>query len=143
MQKVYSTTVQAAGGRRGSVASSDGVLQLDLAAPKELGGAGGATNPEQLFAAGYAACFESALRFVARHADIQFSSLSVASTVDLLRSETSDFTLSVEIEVIIDGLDRETAEDLVSHAHATCPYSKAVRGNVPVGIRVNGDRLSP
>lgn len=138
MTKVYSATVRVTGGRRGHAESSDGLLQLDLAAPKELGGAGGATNPEQLFAAGYAACFESAIRFVARQNHIQFSSLSVAMNVDLLRSESDDFSLAVGIDVSIDGLDRECAENLIKRAHATCPYSKAIRGNVPVSIHISG-----
>jgi Ohr subfamily peroxiredoxin len=134
--KLYTATVSATGGRHGRVSSDDGLLALDLASPKELGGPGGATNPEQLFAAGYAACFEGAMRFVAREGNIPISSIEIRTAVTLNKWEAGDFSLSVEIDVAIGGLDQATSEKLVERTHATCPYSKAIRDNVPVVTRV-------
>lgn len=134
--KLYTAIVHVKGGRRGHVKSDDGHLALELASPKELGGPGGATNPEQLFAAGYAACFETAVRFVAGEGKIPVSSIEVQVAVTLNKWNVGNFSLSAEIDIAIGGLGQDDAEKLVASAHATCPYSKAIRENVPVVTRV-------
>jgi Ohr subfamily peroxiredoxin len=118
------------------VRSPDGVLALDLAVPKELGGAGGrATNPEQLFAAGYAACFESAIRHIAQQRKKVLTDASVTATVGLGPRDQGGFGLAVSLEVSIAGLDRADAQAIVEHAHdVVCPYSNALRGNVDVNV---------
>ncbi|RAI02963.1 Ohr subfamily peroxiredoxin [Acuticoccus sediminis] len=138
MATTYSTRVTASGGRRGEVRSDDGILDLKLAMPKEMGGLGGATNPEQLFAAGYAACFQSATMFLMRGKDIKVDNdmIEVAATVGLDPVEPVGFTLTVTLDVTIKGLPQETAEGFVEAAHQMCPYSKAIRGNVPVTLNV-------
>lgn len=136
MNPIYSTRVTATGGRDGKVVSEDGVLQVEVRIPKEMGGAGGAyTNPEQLFAAGYAACFDSALNFVALKQKIKIQS-SITATVSLNTSETGGFDLSVVLEAAIQGVDRDTALNLLEQAHATCPYSRATRNNVDVQVKL-------
>jgi osmotically inducible protein OsmC len=138
MSVLYSTKVFAVGGRNGNVKSEDGVLDLSLAMPKELGGKGGATNPEQLFAAGYAACFENAVIHVSRNeeARIRDKDIEVIGTVSLSPSATGGFGLSVALDVTIAGVDQETAQTIVDAAHKACPYSNAIRGNVDVAITV-------
>jgi len=139
MRVLYTAQAQATGeGRDGHVESSDGVLALELAAPRELGGAGGATNPEQLFAAGYAACFHSALRGVARQARVEVDGSSVTAQVGIGRAESGGFGLTVTLTVDAPGVDPEVARELVSKAHQMCPYSNAVRGNVDVTLTVAG-----
>lgn len=124
------------GGRQGHVASSDGVLALDLSIPKEMGGAGGAgTNPEQLFAAGYAACFHSALQAVARREKERLTDSSVTAEVGIGK-EGEGFGLAVELVVSLPGVDAEVAEKLVAAAHQVCPYSNATRGNIDVELKV-------
>jgi Ohr subfamily peroxiredoxin len=134
MKKVYSTSVHVSGGREGKVKSSDGILELSLAMPKELGGKGGATNPEQLFAAGYSACFESALRHVARMKKVVIKEASVDGTVELHAKDDGGFALAVKLSVALPGMDRTQAQGLVDDAHRVCPYSNATRGNIPVEI---------
>jgi len=136
MKHLYQTKVSVQGGRDGRVQSEDGHFQLDLSIPKALGGPGkqGATNPEQLFAAGYAACFESAIRHVARAKKTAIPSLSVEAEVGLISVETG-FALTVGLDVHFSGLELSLCEELVSAAHITCPYSNAVRNNVDVKIR--------
>lgn len=140
MSALFTTSVTATGGRDGTVASDDGVLALEVRMPKELGGRGGAyTNPEQLFAAGYAACFDSSITYVARVQKLPLTS-RVTATVGLKRSETAALELVVALAVQIDGVDRTTAERVLELAHAGCPYSRAIRGNVDVTITlVQGD----
>ncbi len=135
MTALYSTKARVSGGRQGRAKSEDGLLSLSLAMPRELGGAGGATNPEQLFAAGYAACFESALRLVARKRKAPLQDAAVTATVQLL-PDGEGFRLGVALETEITGLDAETAEELVATAHQVCPYSHAVRGNIDVALSV-------
>lgn len=131
---LYSTRVSATGGRRGVIRSEDGVLDLKLAIPKELGGMGGATNPEQLFAGGYAACFENALFRVARQSGHHFADgdVEVVGEIGLSRNEADAFVLHAKLAVTIAGVDQATAETLVRGADAICHYSNAVRGNVDV-----------
>jgi Ohr subfamily peroxiredoxin len=137
MQALYTTTVTATGdGRNGHAESEDGVLVVDVRIPKELGGGGGATNPEQLFAAGYAACFHSALRLVAKEAQADVEGSEVSATVSLGMTETGGFGLAVELDVHLPNVERDAATALVARAHEVCPYSNATRGNVEVTLAV-------
>jgi len=122
--------------RAGHVESSDSVLTLDLSIPKEMGGAGGAgTNPEQLFAAGYSACFHSALQAVARREKTKVDGSSVTAEVSIGKQDNG-FGLAVELVVSLPGIERATAEKLVDAAHQMCPYSNATRGNIDVTLTV-------
>jgi osmotically inducible protein OsmC len=122
--------------RNGHVASSDGVLELDLSIPKEMGGAGGAgTNPEQLFAAGYAACFHSALQAVARRDKVKLAGTSVTAEVGIGK-QGDGFGLAVTLVVTVPDVERAQAEKLVDAAHQMCPYSNATRGNIDVDLKV-------
>ena len=124
-----------AGGREGHVRSSDGIVEFDLARPKAFKGKGGeGTNPEQLFAAGYSACFMSALGRMARQADEPIDGTTVTAQVGIGPVEENRFALDVELHVRMPELDRVTAEDLVAEAHQVCPYSNATRGNVDVRL---------
>jgi osmotically inducible protein OsmC len=135
MERLYTVTATATGeGRNGHTASDDGVLAVDVRVPKEMGGAGGATNPEQLFAAGYAACFHNALKVVGRDADLDGS--QVSATVSLGRLDNGGFGLAVELDVHTPNLDHDTAAALTEKAHHVCPYSNATRGNIDVVLRV-------
>jgi Ohr subfamily peroxiredoxin len=123
-------------GRAGEVRSSDGVIDEQLAIPKELGGSGGdATNPEQLFAAGYAACFNSAVALVARQSKVELASSSVTAKVGI-GQQGGGFGLAVTLVVDLPGVDKPVAEDLVAKAHQVCPYSNATRGNIEVELQV-------
>lgn len=138
----YHATATATGGRDGHAFTRDGVLDLKLATPKELGGSGqqGATNPEQLFAAGYAACFLSAVKLVAHQQKIQVSNdASVAATVAIGPRAEGGFGLAVDLAVDLPGLDRPVAEQLVEAAHHVCPYSNATRNNIDVTLRLGTD----
>jgi Ohr subfamily peroxiredoxin len=130
--------VTATGGRHGTILSDDGLLDLELALPRQLGGKGGATNPEQLFAGGYAACFENALLRVSREAGRQFADdeVEVVAEIGLSRNEADAFVLSASLAVTVSGVDQETAKTLVQRAHGICPYSNAIKGNVDVAITV-------
>jgi lipoyl-dependent peroxiredoxin len=131
--------VTSSGGREGRVRSADGVLDLPLSMPKELGGSGkpGTTNPEQLFAAGYAACFENALLRAAREQKVKLSGSSVTATVGIGRRDNGRFGLEVALAVELDGVERAEAEALARAAHEEiCPYSRAVRGNIDVTVTV-------
>ena len=131
----YTASAQSTGeGRRGHIRSSDGLLDLDLAPPKEMGGQGGATNPEQLFAAGYAACFHSALKGTARREKVTVADSSVTADVGIGPRDEGGFGLTVALHVEIAGLDQAAADKLVAEAHQVCPYSNATRGNVDVAI---------
>ncbi|MER9950980.1 organic hydroperoxide resistance protein [Mesorhizobium sp. M0047] len=134
MPALYSTQARAVGGRAGHVQSDDGLLSLDLALPKELGGKGGATNPEQLFAAGYAACFESAMRFIAGKQKLPLQDASVTANVSLHSNAQGGFVLGVSLAAETKGLDQTAAEALVSAAHQVCPYSNAIKGNIEVTL---------
>lgn len=135
-KNIYTAQATAHGGRAGRIESSDGHLNMDLSVPSEMGGDGGAgTNPEQLFAAGYAACFQGALGVVGRRNKVDTSASEVTAQVGLQKNGLS-FALDVELHVKIPGVDREMAEKLVHEAHQTCPYSVATRGNVDVRLVV-------
>ncbi|RWD60111.1 MAG: organic hydroperoxide resistance protein [Mesorhizobium sp.] len=134
MSALYTTQARVVGGRAGHAETSDGLLKVDLAMPKELGGQGGATNPEQLFAAGYGACFESAIRFVARKKKLPLEDAAVTATVSLHPNDQGGFRLGVALAAEIKGLDQAAAEALVSEAHTICPYSNAIRGNIDVAL---------
>jgi lipoyl-dependent peroxiredoxin len=137
MKSLYQTRVSATGGRNGHVTSEDGVLDLQLAIPKELGGAGGAlSNPEQLFAAGYAACFDSALAFVAGQRKVKLAGSRIDATVGIGPNGQGGFALAVKLGVKIEGLPREDARALMDAAHRACPYSNALRGNVDVELEL-------
>jgi len=139
MSALYSTKVTAVGGRAGTVKSDDGLLDLALALPKALGGKGGATNPEQLFAAGYAACFENAVIHVTRTASekVKDDDIVVVADVGMQPNGAGGFALTVALDVTITGLDQAAAEEIVEKAHAVCPYSNAVKGNIDVAITVS------
>jgi lipoyl-dependent peroxiredoxin len=123
-------------GRLGHVASSDGVLEHDLSIPKEMGGPGGAgTNPEQLFAAGYAACFHSALQAVARREKVKIADSSVTAEVGIGK-QGEGFGLAVELQISLPGIEKDQATKLVEAAHQMCPYSNATRGNIDVALKV-------
>ena len=135
MSALY-TAAATANGREGRAVSSDGQLDLTLAFPPALGGNGKGTNPEQLFAAGYAACFASALGLVSRHAKVDTGEVSVTAEVGL-NKDGEGFALSVVLRVELpDELQNETGRGLVEAAHQACPYSKATRGNIPVELVV-------
>ncbi len=136
MSVLYTAEAKATGeGRDGRAESSDGMLDLDLAVPAELGGTGGATNPEQLFAAGFAACFHSALQVVARRSRVSVADSAVTTRVGLSRAG-GGYGLSVEILVDLPGLEREQAQRILESADQVCPYSNAVRGNIDVDLRL-------
>ncbi|MGA4730138.1 organic hydroperoxide resistance protein [Micromonospora taraxaci] len=137
MQVLYTASATASGdGRDGHVETSDGTLAFDLAVPKEMGGAGGAANPEQLFAAGYAACFHGALRVVARRAKADVTGSVVAAEVGIGPNGSGGFGLTVQLVVDLPAVPREAAEQLVEQAHQVCPYSNATRGNIDVTLTV-------
>ena len=134
MQILYKAQATATGGRDGRAVSSDEKLNVRLSTPKELGGAGGeGTNPEQLFAAGYSACFLSALKFVAAHAKVALpADAAVTAEVGIGPNGSGGFGLAVDLRVSLPGLAKEAAEALVHKAHEVCPYSNATRGNIEV-----------
>ena len=139
MQALYTAHAHATGGREGSAASDDGRLSIGLATPKELGGGGGqGTNPEQLFAAGYAACFAQALVRAARDRGVALGGPpAVTAEVGVGRLENGRLSLAVGLRASLPGVDRPQAEALVAMAHEEiCPYSRATRGNIEVSVRV-------
>jgi Ohr subfamily peroxiredoxin len=135
---MHSAQAKSVGGRDGQITSNNDVLNLELTMPKHLGGRAreGATNPEQLFAAGYAACFGNAVIYVARQAKVPVDGIMVDSTVDLFTNEEKLPTLGVTLHVNLPGLTQAQAEEIVATAHKTCPYSRAVRGNIDVALNV-------
>src|SRR5436190_15963098 len=137
---LYTAEATVTGGRaNGHGCTNDGGLDVQLRSPKELGGDGGGTNPEQLFAIGYAACFESALGVVGRRARVEVGDVSIDSHVSLLRNEQRGFKLAVELDVTLPQVqDPEQATRLVADAHQVCPYSNATRGNIDVKLTANG-----
>lgn len=134
MKILYTTSATAAGGRSGTVRSDDGALELALALPPGLGGLAGraGTNPEQLFAAGYSACFQSSLEVAARRRGFKAASSVVTAEVQIGRCEDNSLALQVTLDIGIAGVDDDTARTLVEDADALCPYSNAVRGNIEV-----------
>ncbi len=132
---VYSAHAHTVGGRNGTARTDDGKLDVKLAYPKELGGDGAGTNPEQLFAAGYGACFTGALGFVARQEKIALGEHSVDVTIDLIR-DAPTFKIGATLTLTAPDLDKATAQRLLEAAHEVCPYSKATRNNVDVKLAV-------
>lgn len=132
----YSTTASATGGRDGSAKSDDGKFAASLSTPKELGGAGGeGTNPEQLFAAGYSACFIGALKVAGQQLKVKVpDDTKVTATVGIGPRSEGGFGITTDLVVDLPGLDRDQAQQLVDTAHQICPYSNATRGNVDVGL---------
>ncbi|HVV10862.1 organic hydroperoxide resistance protein [Amycolatopsis sp.] len=135
VEALYTAVATARGdGRNGEVTSSDGVIDEQLAIPKEMGGAGGEhTNPEQLFAAGYSACFHSALQAVARQAKVQLNGTTVTAEVSIGK-DGPGFGLAVKLEATLPGIEQGKANELVNQAHQLCPYSRATRGNIEVEV---------
>ena len=137
MNVLYTAEATAWGGREGRAASSDGVLDVQLAIPKALGGPGGdKTNPEQLFAAGYAACFHSALKLVAAGQKVDVSESAITARVGIGANDAGGFGLEVELEAELPGVEPDVAKALVDKAHEVCPYSNATRGNVEVTLTI-------
>lgn len=138
MEHLYTAVAKATGGRDGRVVSSDNRIDLKVAMPKELGGSGEGTNPEQLFAAGYAACFDSALNMVARTQKIKLESTNVTAHITIGKVEEGGFGLSAELVVEVKGVDKEVAIELIQAAHGVCPYSRATKGNMNVTLKYVG-----
>ena len=134
---LYTAQANVTGGRDGRAVSSDGALEVQLSTPRELGGAGGpGTNPEQLFAAGWSACFEGAMQFVARQRKLTLPpETAIDAEVDLNQGE-GGFFLRARLNVSIPGVERSVAEEIVNQAHQVCPYSKATRGNIDVTLNL-------
>jgi len=142
---IYTASTTATGGRDGVVRSDDGKLDVKLDPPKLMGGTGTGTNPEQLFAAGYAACFIGAMKFVGSHQGLTIpASVSIDSKVKLgpLGERQKGFGIAVDMIVHLPGIDREKAEKLIHDAHEVCPYSNATRGNVEVNLSLAQETLS-
>jgi osmotically inducible protein OsmC len=136
---IYTAEANITGGRaEGHGKSSDGALEVDLRLPSELGGEGGGTNPEQLFAVGYAACFEGALGAVARRTKAEVGDVSIDSKVMLHPGPERTFLLSVQLDVTLPSVEGDDAAELVREAHKVCPYSNATRGNIEVALTANG-----
>jgi len=139
MSILYTTEATSTGGREGHSKSADGVLEVDLSTPKELGGGGGpGTNPEQLFAAGYSACFLGALKFVAGKAKVTIpADASVTAKVGIgPRDDGTGFGIEAALTIKAPGIDHDQLQDLVNQAHIVCPYSHATKGNIPVTLTV-------
>lgn len=137
MKTLYKASATTTGGREGHVASDDGILDFDLSVPKSMGGKGDEkTNPEQLFAAGYSACYGSALQAVAKKHKVDLGDFSVTAEVSIGKTEDDDLQLSVILDSFIPGVDVETGEKLVNEAHEMCPYSRATRDNIDVTLNL-------
>lgn len=139
MNILYSTSATSTGGREGHSRTEDGKIDVVLSTPKELGGAGGAgTNPEQLFAAGYSACFLGALKYVAGKEKVRIpAEASVAAKIGIgARDDQQGFGITADLTVTVPGVDRAVVEDLVKKAHVVCPYSHATKGNIAVSTTV-------
>jgi Ohr subfamily peroxiredoxin len=136
---IYTAEAHVTGGRaEGHGRTSDGELEVDLRLPAEMGGQGGGTNPEQLFAVGYAACFEGAIGAVARRLDQEVGDVAIDSEVSLNPGPERTFVLSVELDVTLPSVAGDAAVELVREAHKVCPYSNATRGNIDVKLTANG-----
>jgi len=141
---LYTAEAHVTGGRAaGHGRTSDGVLEVDLRLPEEMGGQGGGTNPEELFAVGYAACFEGALGTVARRAKQEVGDVAIDSKVSLVTTEDRAFTVAVTLDVSLPSVDDpQQAVELVRAAHQVCPYSNATRGNIDVTLTANGQAVA-
>ena len=142
---LHTAQAKSIGGRDGHIESDDNVLRLELTMPRHLGGRNreDATNPEQLFAAGYAACFGNAVIHIARQAKVNVGTISIDAKVDLFMNDEQLPTLGVTLHANLPGLDQARAEELVAQAHHTCPYSRATRGNIDVKLAVTTDAEVP
>lgn len=138
MKTIYTATATATGGRGGSAKTDDGALEVDLVRPKELGGpgTGTGTNPEQLFACGYGACFASTLEAIAKKRKLTLTRNEVTAHIGLCARDEGGFVLSAKLDVLLGGVDRATADDLVTSAHTICPYSNAISATVPVAFSI-------
>jgi len=134
MRAIYTTEATAHGGRDGHIRSSDGLLDLDLRVPEQMGGHGSASDPEQLFAAGYAACFEGTLREVARTRKLPLTDAQITARVTLNITDDKRYPLGAEHHCTITGISEEDARALMHAAHQICPYSNSTRGNVDVQL---------
>ena len=142
MKVLYTAEATVTGARdQGHGRTSDGALDVQLRSPQELGGEGGGTNPEQLFAVGYAACFEGAIKTVARREKLEADDVSIESSVSLGPGDDRSFTIAVALDVTLPQLDEQQAAEIVEAAHQVCPYSNATRGNIDVALTANGRRL--
>ncbi|MET0672830.1 MAG: organic hydroperoxide resistance protein [Microbacterium pygmaeum] len=143
MALLYTANAEISGGRNGHGRTDDGVLDVDLRRPTDMGGDGGATNPEQLFAVGYGACFEGALSAVARRRRIEVGITQVDALVELHSNDDGSFRIEVALDVTIPAVeDADLARSLVQDAHRVCPYSNALRGNVDVALSANGQYVA-
>ena len=140
-EPLYTAEATAYGGRDGEVKSSDGELDLVVHPPKELGGPGHGTNPEQLFACGYAACFHSSMMFFAARREIDISDSTVTARVGLGPDDAGGMGISVELHVDLPGVDEATARKLIRSADKGCPYSRATRGNIPHALFLGDEKL--
>jgi lipoyl-dependent peroxiredoxin len=139
---LYTAGAHVTGGRaEGHGRTTDGVLEVDLRLPPEMGGQGGGTNPEQLFAVGYAACFEGAIGAAARRMKVDPQNVAIDSRVNLHPTEERGFKLSVNLDISLSGVEGDQAKQLIDAAHHVCPYSNATRGNIDVDITINGEPL--
>jgi osmotically inducible protein OsmC len=134
LKTLYTAVATAHGGRSGHVRSSDGIIDMDLKVPKEMGGPGGGTNPEQLFASGYSACFESAFRSIGAKQMKHLRDVEMTAQVNFNTDDANGRFLSVEMHGKADGLSKEETMELMNAAHQICPYSKATRGNIEVKL---------
>lgn len=139
MKTLYTAHATTVGGRDGQSQTDDGKLNLKLSRP---GGAGNGTNPEQLFAAGYSACFGSAVEAVAKQKQVQVSEIKVAADVSLNQDDNNGYYISAALNVTLTGVDNAKAQEIVEAAHQMCPYSKATRNNIEVKLTANGQSLA-
>ena len=143
MKVLYTAEATVTGARdQGHGRTSDGALDVQLRSPQELGGEGGGTNPEQLFAVGYAACFEGAIKTVGRRQKLEVDDVSIDAKVSLGPAENRAFTVAVALDVTLPGFDDDQAAEIVRAAHKVCPYSNATRGNIDVALTANGRAVS-
>lgn len=137
MKTLYTATVTTSGARHGHTTSDDGIIDMKLSIPKSMGGEGGnQTNPEQLFAAGYSACFGTALEAAAKDLKVDLGDYSVTAIVELGKTEEDELQLAVILDSYIPGVDVETGEKLINQAHEICPYSRATRDNIDVTLNL-------
>jgi osmotically inducible protein OsmC len=140
MKPIYTAEVTSVGGRTGHVESSDGALSLDLTFPPPDGKPAKLSNPEQLFAAGYAACFASAMDHVARQQKLDLGQITILNKVALAPNGAGGFEIAVDMDITVPNLDQAAAEKIVAEGHAVCPYSNATRGNIPVNLTAHGGK---
>lgn len=143
MKVLYTAEATSIGGRDGSVRSPTGTIDLNVKLPKEVGGPGDGTNPEELFAAGYSSCFLNTISTIARMQKISAKKFTVTARVDLGQTDDGGFGIQTELDCELPGVEDEKAVELVRLGYEHCPYSKATRGNIDVGLFVSGKRIDP